>query len=622
MTQQQAKAHKGNILIVDDTPQNLRLLSTALTEQGYKVRSAINGSLALIGVQAAHPDLILLDIKMPDMDGYEVCQRLKADEETRQIPIIFLSSLDDVFDKVRAFNLGAADYIAKPFQIEEVIARIQNQLTILQLQKNLQQQNTRLQQEIHSRTAAEAEIRQLNLQLENRVKQRTNELEVVNQQLLHLALHDELTGLANRALFMEHLETALQRTREDKNYVSAILFLDCDRFKLINDSFGHLAGDSLLVAIAQRLKTCLTFQHTLARLGGDEFAILLENINGLEDAIKIAKKIQKELAFSFKTSPYEVFIDVSIGIVLVTQDYEKSEHLLRDADTAMYQAKRAGKARYQVFEAKMYQRTLARLKLENDLRRALQRQELIVYYQPIVSLTQGTLVGFEALLRWRHPQHGLVSPQQFIPIAEETGLIIPIGLWVFQQACSQLHSWQENYYNCNTSLGISINLSVKQFAQPDFMENIDRILTQTHLDSESIKLEITESLLIEQTELANQTLKELRSRKMQLALDDFGTGYSSLSYLQRFPIDILKIDRSFIKQIHNNQKNPGIVQTIIKLAHQLGINVIAEGVETLHQIEQLKQWECEEGQGYFFAKPLPPDSVTALIAENRNFLSS
>jgi diguanylate cyclase (GGDEF)-like protein len=599
---------KANILIVDDTPENLRLLSAALTQRGYKVRNAINGTVALIGATADPPDLVLLDIKMPDLDGYEVCQRLKTEPITRDIPVIFLSSLTEVFDKVQAFAVGGVDYITKPFQIEEVVARIENQLTIRRLQTSLQIQNERLQ-------VVEAQTRQLNAELEARVAARTTELEAANRQLLYLALHDELTGLPNRALFMEELRKAIaQFTANNNNF--AVLFLDCDRFKLINDSFGHLIGDRLLVGVANRLRKCLAGTDTLARLGGDEFTILLNSLTNADAALQTARCIQEQLTQPFNINNHEVFIDVSIGIVFMNETYEKPEHLLRDADTAMYRAKRAGKARYQIFKPTMHAEAMVRLQLETNLRRAISRQEFVVYYQPIVSLTHGRISGFEALIRWQQPERGLIPPDAFIPIAEETGLIVPIGEWVLQEACALAATWQ----NLEQCLAVSVNLSARQFGQPNLLEQIDRILAQTQLPPQHLKLEITESAILDNTASVQYIFQQLRDRQIKICLDDFGTGYSSLSYLHRFPVDTLKIDRSFVRRIDAEAGNPEIVRAIVTLARQLGMSIIAEGVDTHEQIQQLQQFQCEEAQGYYFFQPLDTAATTELIKANPSLL--
>ena len=437
----------------------------------------------------------------------------------------------------------------------------------------------------------------------------------MERQLLHDALHDALTGLPNRALFMDRLEQELKRTKTQTNYLFAVLFLDLDRFKVVNDSMGHLVGDKLLVEIARRLENCVRPTDTVARLGGDEFTILLENISDIEIATKVAEKIYQSLMIPFSLENYELFTTASIGIALSSQGYVKPEDILRDADLTMYSAKERGKARYEVFDRSMHTRAIERLHLENDLRRGIEREEFAVYYQPITSLSTGKISGFEALARWHHPERGFVSPGEFIPIAEETDLIIPLGNWLLEEACRQLRTWQIQYPK-HPPFKISVNLSGKQLRESNLIEQIDRILAKTQLSPLSLKLEITESILMENLEAVTQTLLKLRERKIQLSIDDFGTGYSSLSYLHRFPVDTLKIDRSFVNEIRSGTENSAIVKAIVTLAHMLNMDVIAEGIETTAQLDQLKLLKCEHGQGYFFSKPLSREEAEELIASS------
>ena len=422
----------------------------------------------------------------------------------------------------------------------------------------------------------------------------------IEEQLRHNALHDSLTGLPNRTLLLDRLEHALQRYRRHPEQLFALLFLDLDRFKAINDSLGHLAGDQLLLETASRLQNCLRASDTVARLGGDEFVILLEDIGNLKDIEDCASRIQKALAAPLNLNGHQVAIAASIGIVLSDSVYQQAEELLRDADLAMYQAKQKGRACYQIFASQMHAKALSLLNLERELRQGIQRQEFQVHYQSIVSLADNRIAGFEALVRWQHPQRGLISPPEFLPVAEETGLILPIGWWVLEAACRQAVQWQAELA-LTPPLTVSVNLSNRQFAQPDMVAQVRAILQETGLDPRCLKLEITEGVIVEDVELAIAALVKLRELQVQLYIDDFGTGFSSLSRLRRLPIDALKIDRSFI----GDREGFEIVRAIVTLAHNLGMDAIAEGVETAQQVEQLQSLRCEYAQGYFFGRPSP-----------------
>ncbi|MGD1922413.1 MAG: EAL domain-containing protein [Pleurocapsa sp.] len=597
------------ILIVDDVPDNLRLLSTTLTQQGYKVRCAKNGSMALMGARNDSPDLILLDINMPDLNGYQVCEKLKTNELTKSIPVIFLSAQDDIKDKVKAFSTGGVDFISKPFQVEEVLARVRNQIALQEANNKVKILNERLEQRVKERTYA---VESANRVLKEEILQR-HQLE---QKLRHDALHDSLTELPNRSLFMQEIEKCLDNAIDNAKEQFAILFIDLDRFKIINDSLGHLAGDRLLINCAQRLKKCISEQTILARLGGDEFTILLERVNCSQDAVTVAQKILEEFAVPFRLGNRNLMITVSIGIVMGNSKYRQEIDLLRDADTALYRAKELGKARYEIFTQQMYVDAMHRLELENELREAIANQELVLYYQPIISLENFDLTGFEALVRWQHPQRGIISPGEFIPLAEETGLIIPLGEWVMYEACKQLKDWQDTLPKAK-SLTMSINVAGEQLHDPDFIDIIDRIIAQTQVNSQCLKLEMTESMLIEDTEQLIEVLGQIKTRHIQISIDDFGTGYSSLSYLPQFPIDILKIDRSFVEAMNVEQQNLEIVKTIITLAQVLNMQIIAEGIETEVQSNTLKSLKVELGQGFLFSKPLNTEQAKKMIMKRK-----
>ncbi|MFB2936167.1 EAL domain-containing protein [Aerosakkonemataceae cyanobacterium BLCC-F154] len=437
--------------------------------------------------------------------------------------------------------------------------------------------------------------------------------------LAYQAFHDALTNLPNRALFLHRLEQATQRSKQQKNYLFAVLFLDVDRFKFVNDSLGHFIGDKLLIAIASRIKNSLNNNDLVARLGGDEFAIILENVANIKVVCSIANQIVKELSLPFIVEDYEIFTNASIGIVMSSEIFDGIESLLRNADIAMYRAKRVGGACYQVYDRSMHTQVVAQLQLETDLRKAIERQEFTVYYQPIFSLTNYQIVGFEALVRWQHPQRGLMNPGEFINLAEETGLILQIDWLVLHQACQQMKLWQEELV-IPESFTVSVNFSGKQFAQANLVEQITRVLQITDLNPSFLRLEITEGAIIENPEAAIAVINQLRNLGIKIYIDDFGTGYSSLSYLHRFPIDTLKVDRSFVTRIDNDINSLEISKAIVILAHNLGMEAVAEGIETLQQLTKLRELKCEYGQGYLFSAPVNQSEATMLIiSQMQNF---
>ena len=439
-------------------------------------------------------------------------------------------------------------------------------------------------------------------------------LEETKEHFRHAAFHDSLTGLPNRAMFTQLLKAEIDSATSGSQHSFAVLFLDLDRFKNINDSLGHTHGDLLLVAFAERLERTLRPVDTLARFGGDEFAILISGMNDSTDAVRVAQRIQDELSQPFVLDKNSTFATASIGIALSSSGYDKPDDILRDADTAMYRAKENGKARYELFDHDMHARAVSRLQLESDLRQAVEKNEFLVFYQPIVCLQTGRLAGFEALVRWNHPRRGLVSPADFIPVAEETGLIVPIGEWVLAEACARVREWQVASPS-HRSLSLSVNLSARQVAQGNMLSRIKEALDNSKLSPHCLKLEITESVVMENAEAAALMFKQLRSLGVQLSIDDFGTGYSSLSYLHRFPLNYLKIDRSFVTRLTTDNDN-AIVRTISTLARNLGMEVIAEGIETEEQYRQLRMLGCEYGQGYLFSQPVGNEGVLLLLAQD------
>lgn len=434
----------------------------------------------------------------------------------------------------------------------------------------------------------------------------------MNDQLRYLALHDQLTGLANRSLFMDRLEHAMQMVQRYPDMAFAVIFLDLDRFKVVNDSMGHLVGDQLLITVAERLKNSLRTSDTCARLGGDEFVALLEYVHSEDSTVTVVQRIQSELGRPIRLENREICVNASIGIVMNTADYTQPEEFLRDADTAMYHAKASGKGQYAFFTQAMRESAIAALSIESDLRQAVDRQEFKLYYQPIVSLRSHRIIGFEALIRWQHPEKGIVMPAEFIKIAEETGLIIPISWWSVQQACQQICQWQKQYRS-DSPLSISVNISRRQFVQDDLIIKIRTILQQTGLEPSCLTLEITESAIMENVEHASTQMSQLKALGVQLCMDDFGTGYSSLSHLHLFPIDILKIDSSFIQQADSDFSKLEIIRTVASLAWNLGIEVVAEGVENNKQVTQLKLLKCELAQGYLFSRPMDVETANRFL---------
>jgi diguanylate cyclase (GGDEF)-like protein len=469
----------------------------------------------------------------------------------------------------------------------------------------------------------------LNSTLEKQVADRTKKLNLANkklnnelaerkrieEQLSYASLHDSLTNLPNRVLFIDRLNHAMDRAKRVKDFLFAVIFLDLDRFKVVNDSMGHNIGDLLLIENAHRLQTCLRSQDTVARLGGDEFVILLEDLKSPADYKIVANRILNSLDLPVDLEGHKVFISVSMGIVLNESRYQQAQDILRDADIAMYRAKKLGRNRYEVFNQAMLDGVMTKLELETDLRKALERQEFIVYYQPIINLGSRRITGFEALVRWQHPTRGLTAPAEFIPTLEEMGLIVPMGYWVLDEACKQIRTWQAQY-PADPPLTISVNLSTRQCTQPDLVQKIAEILRKHELDASSLKLELTESLIVEDNAFTSAVLLKLQELGIQVQIDDFGTGYSSLGYLRSLPIDTLKIDRTFISQLGITESGIEIVRTILALAHSLGMKVIAEGVETNAQLSTLIALDCEYVQGFLFAKPVNPQEASDLLGKS------
>lgn len=567
-----------SILVVDDEPDNFDVVEALLNDEDYELYYSPSGQQALGQLDHYRPDVILLDIMMPDMDGIEVCRRLKQMPKWSAVPVIIVTALTSKEDLAACLAAGADDFISKPVSRIELQARMQSMLRIYRQYQAL---------------AA------LNQTLEQTVQQRTSEL---HQRIFQ----DSLTQLPSRAFLLQHLRACLQEA--DRPF--ALIYLGCDQFKLINGSLGHEIGDQLLVAIAQRLTSHLGAGNILARVGEDEFCFFLDHTPDQHAAQCFVEQVIQSFDQAFNVSGFEVYITVSIGLALSSSDYTESQEPLQDADTAMYQAKLQGKGCYKIFDHHMNQLFVERLTLENDLRRALDRQEFVNYYQPVVNLATQQIVGFEALIRWLHPDIGLIPPYKFIPCMEETGLIIPVGMLVLRLACQQLHQWHQSGFS---RLTVSVNFSPRQFAYPHLISEIDQVLDETHIAPELLRLEITESAIMEDTRAAVGLINELRSRRMQLSIDDFGTGYSSLSYLNQLPIDSLKIDRTFIKDINTPEHKAEILRAIVSLGDALDLNLVAEGIETQEQQTYLQSLGVQYAQGYLFGKPMPPSQSTAIL---------
>ena len=573
----------ATILIVDDELQNRKLLDALLRPEGYQTRSAANGEDALASIREFAPDLILLDIMMPGMDGYEVARSLKANPETANIPIIMVTANIDRDARLAGLNAGAEEFLTKPVDRTELWLRVRNLLRLKAFNDFLQNQSSLLEERVQARTA----------------------------DLHRLAHYDPLTGLPNRTLFFETLKNTLAQA-EDHGWSVAVLFVDVDLFKNVNDTLGHAFGDELLAQLSNRLVDCVRLRDTVGRLGGDEFGMILVMTDGEHGAALVANKIRVALREPFNLNGHEVAVTASLGITVHPEDGSDPETLIKYADTAMYRAKQAGRDTFRFFTAQMNTDVLVRLEMEAALRKALENDEFVLHYQPKVRLDTGAIVGVEALLRWQRPEHGLVSPKDFIPVLEETGLIVDVGRWVIATACKEIALWTQSGIG---RMQVSVNVSGRQFIEGDLQRDVINAIEDNSISADLIELELTESSLMANTERTIATLRTLRQRGVTISIDDFGTGYSSLAYLSRFPIDKLKIDIAFIREITSKSDDAVIALTIIRMAHSLKLEVIAEGVETEAQLEYLQHHGCDQVQGYYFSPPLPVLELEQLLHE-------
>lgn len=585
---------RPKVLIVDDQPDNIHMLIEALKHDCTIIAAKTGAKALALAAKTPQPDLILLDVLMPDMDGYAVCTRLKSTPATRSIPIIFITALGEATDETRGLTLGAADYIVKPTTPSVIKARVKNQLTIQRLTQQLQHMNEALESQVQRRT------KELKQALE-KIQQRTLDL--------HRAVYlHSLTGLPSRTSLMETLQVTCQKIKTPAQPF-VVLVVNLIRFSLINNSLGHELGDKALIAIAQRFQAVLQGQDVLYQIGGDEFCFLAYGLTSEATINAYAETILDSLTPAINVEGYEIFVHARMGIVVGDHTYHSAVEVLRDADTAMQQVKADGTEGYSLFKADLHAAALQRLELENALNHALKRQEFEVFYQPIIDLTHNCIHGFEALLRWRHPSRGLVPPLEFINCLEDTGLIVPVGRWVLHQAAQQLAAWQ----TAASTLTMSVNLAARQMAHPTLLDDIDQVLATVALNEGTLKLEVTESGLLETGGRTLEKIQALRDRGLHISIDDFGTGYSSLSYLQRLPVDVLKIDRCFVKDIGPQGENSEIAKAIVSMGDALGMAIVAEGCETEGQVNFLRSLGCQYGQGYFFAKPLAASEATAWL---------
>jgi diguanylate cyclase (GGDEF)-like protein len=592
-----AAERQTTVLVVDDNPANLRVLSDHLQRAGYRVLVAQDGAGAIDKAHRGRPDLIVLDVMMPGMDGFETCRRLKSQAAVHDIPVIFATALTDIDNKLRGFAVGGADYVTKPFQQEEVLARVRAHLAVRKLQTQLEARNVELER-------ANAELLRLNAELSR----------ATEQEIYKLAFFDPLTGLPNRRLLIDRLQHSMAASARSGRH-SALYFLDLDNFKELNDSAGHDIGDQLLVEIGRRLRGCVREVDTVSRIGGDEFVVLVEQLHedraiATEQAAAIVGKMMTEItaSASFGRDDYEA--TASVGVVIFVGDETSVDETLKRADLAMYQAKAAGRNTWRAFEPAMQDSLSARTALGHDLRVALTEDQFVLHYQPQLDADQ-CCTGVEALIRWSHPQRGQVECATFIPFAEETGLIGSIGSWVMKTCCERLAEWQRRPETAH--LTMSVNVSAWQFKQADFLDDTTRIIRESGVQPDRLKLEITESLLLDNVEATVEKMAALRMAGLSFVLDDFGTGYSSLSYVKRFLFSELKIDQSFLRQVPHDRSNVAICRAIIALGKSLGLAVLAEGVESETQWRFLLGEGCTNAQGYYFAHPMPAEEFESWL---------
>jgi diguanylate cyclase (GGDEF)-like protein len=600
--------HQPVLLFVDDEPNVLKALRRLFYQENYTIFLAESGADGLDILNAHAVDLIISDMRMPAMNGVEfLCEVVAKWPETIRI---LLTGYADLQSTIDAVNKGRIyNYCNKPWQDQELKLLVRNALE----QKRLRQERDLFADVIVQKNA---ELDTLNKQLQVLLELRTKQLDFANlnlniqqDQLNYQASYDELTGLINRHLLSERLHQAIYAAESNQSHV-CLFFLDIDNFKVINDTLGHSVGDELLKVTAQRLLTCTRAVDSVARYDGDGFVIILPEVARLEEASIIAERIITEISQPLQLGGHSLQETISIGISFYPQDGLTVEVLLQHADAAMYDAKHRGRNTFRFYTEELNQRLLRHMLLKEELRQALRAEQFVVYYQPKINLHTGTVSGVEALLRWQHPEKGLIPPDHFIPFAEEIGLILPMGEWVLKTACLQAKAWQDAGF---PKITVAVNISPKQLHSAAIVDTIVEVLSQSGLNADYLDLEITEGAVMQEPEKIVLTLNKLKALGIQISMDDFGTGYSSLSYLKRFPFDNLKIDKAFINDIAKNEEDKNLVSTIITIAHNFKLKVIAEGVETGEQVDFLRLKKCDEIQGYFFSRPLPANEAEMLF---------
>ncbi len=598
-----------NVLIVDDSKVFRCAIREILEIGNIQVTEASDGYEALESVKNSVPDLVLLDIVMPGMDGMSVLKSLRNLYTKLQLPIVIVTSQGDSREIVRALDFGANDYVTKPVDFDVLWARLSNQLMQKQAAEFLRSAQISLEKQIKHRTS---ELKLTNEKLTKEIEERL----LAEDKLQKQASYDALTGLPNRSLAEDRLNQTLVKAKRHKLKPS-LAFLDLDNFKYVNDTFGHAAGDDLLREAANRLSQCARGSDTVARLGGDEFLLILDdpdNSNGSQQETgvrHVAERILKCFSRPFVIEGQELSITPSLGFAVYPKDGEDSNQLMRHADAAMYRSKHEGKNTYCFYSPEMTVKAKLRMNVESELRHALERDELSIAYQPIVDSKSGEIVKAEALLRWDCHELGMITPDYFIPIAEDAGLILPIGDWVIHQACQQVREWRDSGWE---KICITVNVSARQFQSDSLLvETVKQALAKNNLPAEAIQLELTEGILLEETSDSVKMMRQLEKMGVKLLIDDFGTGYASLSYLQRYNFDSIKIDRSYIDNVLTSEQDAKLVKAVIAMANSLGLSVVSEGVETRGQLEFLLEAQCKFIQGYYISKPVTSAEFVLLL---------